>query len=173
MNVHPDTHTCIYIHTPSLKGTHARTHARTHTHTHKHAHKHAHTHARAHIHTKAHIRALEHAHAHTCTHTHTHLHVTAVPEELGEASMASAAASVVMLGFLSCCINYTILSTIPCSPTLVRVLSTYHNYHNMCCTFELSFLVKSPSLGCEPLALSTSHHASHRPPQAHPGHPTG
>ena len=35
------------------------------------------------------------------------------------------------------------------------------------------FLAKPPSGGREPLALSTSHHTSHRPPQAHPGHTTG
>jgi len=35
------------------------------------------------------------------------------------------------------------------------------------------FLAKPPSWGREPLALTPSHHTSHRPPQAHPGHPTG
>ena len=35
------------------------------------------------------------------------------------------------------------------------------------------YLAKPHSWGREPLALSPPHHTSHRPPQAHPGHPTG
>jgi hypothetical protein len=45
--------------------------------------------------------------------------------------------------------------------------------HNDQALNPIPFLAKPPSWGREPLALSTSHHISNRPPQAHPGHPTG
>ena len=37
-------------------------------------------------------------------------------------------------------------------------------------TLIMTFLAKLPSRGRKPLALTTSHQTSHKPPQAHPGH---
>ena len=76
------------------------------------------------------------------------------------------------------------VTLLPCHATvLVQEKYAYTRHVNIailfCCLVNVfknlrnTFLAKPPSWGREPLALSPSHHTSHRPPQAHPGHPTG